>query len=74
LRFFSTVHTTRRRNSSARVVSYARWAFDTTLSLSLRTSAADVDLEFVKDFANYRFDPEGRWVVERLWQEGTIEE
>jgi hypothetical protein len=39
-----------------------------------RNGSADVDLEFVKDFANYRFEPEGRWVVERLWQEGTIEE
>jgi replicative DNA helicase len=72
-------------NDKLSVVSKAHLAYDTTRADEFRrrvvctveknrNGAADVDLEFVKDFANYRFDPEGRWVVERLWQEGTIEE
>ena len=39
-----------------------------------RNGAADVDLEFGKDFSNYRFHPAGGWVKERLWEEGTLEE
>jgi replicative DNA helicase len=72
-------------NDKLSVVSKAHLAYDTTRADEFRrrvvctveknrNGAADVDLEFVKDFANYRFDPEGRWVVERLWQEGTNEE
>ena len=38
-----------------------------------RSGAADVDLEFAKDFAHYRFDPRGTWVADRLWTEGSIE-
>ena len=38
-----------------------------------RNGAPDVNLEFEKDFANYRFHPRGRWVAERLWTEGSIE-
>jgi len=38
-----------------------------------RNGTADIDLEFDKDFANYRFHPRGRWVAERLWSEGSIE-
>ena len=37
------------------------------------TAAPDVNLEFEKDFAHYRFHPRGRWVAERLWTEGSIE-
>jgi replicative DNA helicase len=39
-----------------------------------RSGSADVDLEFRKDFAHYRFDPSGTWVKERLWEEGALEE
>jgi len=39
-----------------------------------RNGLADVHLEFRKDFANHRFDPSGRWVSERLWDEGSPEE
>lgn len=39
-----------------------------------RGGQADVDLEFGKDFANYRFHPAGRWSTERLWEEGGAEE
>jgi replicative DNA helicase len=38
-----------------------------------RRGVTDVDLEFVRDFGSYRFDPEGRWVAERLWVEGSVE-
>ena len=31
-----------------------------------RHGPADVDLEFVKDFSHYRFDPDGRHVEEQL--------
>jgi replicative DNA helicase len=72
-------------NDKLTVVSKAHVAYDTTRAEDFRrrvvctieknrNGSADVDLEFTKDFANYRFDPDGRWVVERLWQEGTIEE
>ena len=39
-----------------------------------RNGPSDVELEFRKDFANFRFDPAGRWVAERLWHEGSIED
>ena len=39
-----------------------------------RNGTPDVHLEFEKDFAHYRFDPRGRWVAERLWTEGSIEQ
>jgi replicative DNA helicase len=38
-----------------------------------RSGMSDVDLEFVKDFGHYRFDPLGSWVAERLWRENSIE-
>lgn len=38
-----------------------------------RNGIADVDLQFTKDFAFHRFDPEGGWVMERLWSEASIE-
>lgn len=38
-----------------------------------RNGASDIDLEFVKDFRHYRFDPQGAWVAERLWHEGSVE-
>jgi replicative DNA helicase len=39
-----------------------------------RNGTPDVDLEFEKDFSHYRFHPRGRWVSERLWSEGSIEQ
>jgi replicative DNA helicase len=33
-----------------------------------------VDHEFGKDFANYRFDPQGAWATKRLWTEGSVDE
>lgn len=38
-----------------------------------RQGTADVNVEFEKDFANYRFHARGRWVAERLWSEGSVE-
>jgi replicative DNA helicase len=38
-----------------------------------RNGSADIDVEFEKDFAHYRFHPRGRWVAERLWTEGSNE-
>jgi replicative DNA helicase len=39
-----------------------------------RNGTPDVHLEFEKDFSHYRFHPRGRWVAERLWSEGSIEQ
>ena len=39
-----------------------------------RNGTPDVNLEFEKDFTHYRFNPRGRWVAERLWTEGSIEQ
>jgi replicative DNA helicase len=36
-----------------------------------RNGFPNVELEFEKDFAHYRFHPHGRWVTERLWTEGS---
>jgi len=38
-----------------------------------RNGVAGIDLEFTKDFTHYRFDPNGTWVADRLWTEGSIE-
>ncbi|HEX6421803.1 MAG TPA: DnaB-like helicase C-terminal domain-containing protein [Acidimicrobiales bacterium] len=38
-----------------------------------RNGTNGVDLEFVKDFGHYRFDPRGSWVAERLWSEHSVE-
>ena len=38
-----------------------------------RSGLSDVDLEFVKDFGHYRFDPLGSWLAERLWRENSLE-
>jgi replicative DNA helicase len=72
-------------NEKIAVVAKAHLAYDSTRAAAFRhqvvfsveknrNGPSDVDLEFEKDFANYRFDPHGGWVVERLWEEGTIEE
>jgi replicative DNA helicase len=72
-------------NEKVAVVAKAHLAYDSTRAGVFkqqvvftieknRNGPADVDLEFVKDFANYRFNPHGGWVVERLWEEGTLEE
>lgn len=72
-------------NDKLAVVAKAHVAYDTTRSAEFRrwvvfsveknrNGPADVELEFERDFANYRFDPAGRWVAERLWEEGTVEE
>ena len=72
-------------NPKIEVVSKVHLAYDATRAAEFRrftvfsveknrTGAANIDLEFRKDFGNYRFDPTGRWVAERLWEEGTVEE
>ena len=72
-------------NAKMAVVSKAHLAYDTTRAAEFRrqvvfsveknrNGAAGVDLEFRKDFANYRFHPSGSSVMERLWEEGTVEE
>jgi hypothetical protein len=38
-----------------------------------RNGTSDIDLEFVKEFGYYRFDPLGTWVAERLWHENSVE-
>jgi replicative DNA helicase len=38
-----------------------------------RNGMSDIDLEFVKEFGSYRFDPQGAWVAERLWHENSVE-
>jgi replicative DNA helicase len=71
-------------NAKLDIVSRAHLAYDTrtgefrgctvfTVEKN-RHGAGDVDLEFRKDFANYRFDPSGRFVGERLWAQGSLEE
>ena len=72
-------------NDKIAIVAKAHLAYDTTRKDEFkrrvvftieknRNGPSDVELEFEKDFANYRFSPAGRWVAERLWEEGTIEE
>ena len=72
-------------NEKIAVVAKAHLLYDTTRAAEFRhqvvftieknrNGPSDIDLEFVKDFANYRFNPHGGWVVERLWEEGTVEE
>jgi replicative DNA helicase len=72
-------------NEKLGIVSRLHLAYDTTRAhefreqvvLSVeknRTGLADVHLEFRKDFTNNRFDPHGRWVSERLWDQGSPEE
>ncbi|HUF33035.1 MAG TPA: DnaB-like helicase C-terminal domain-containing protein [Acidimicrobiales bacterium] len=72
-------------NDKIAVVSKAHLAYDTTRAPEFRRHVvfsveknrdgpADVELEFKKDFGNYRFDPAGGWVAERLWEEGSLEE
>jgi replicative DNA helicase len=71
-------------NDKVSIVSKAHLAYDTTrvdefhkrtvLSIEKnRNGLGAADLEFVKDFANQRFDPSGRWVADRLWDEGNLE-
>ncbi|MGD9704267.1 MAG: DnaB-like helicase C-terminal domain-containing protein [Acidimicrobiia bacterium] len=38
-----------------------------------RSGVVGAELEFTKDFPNYRFEPHGSWVTERLWSENSIE-
>jgi replicative DNA helicase len=72
-------------NDKMAVVARAHLAYDTTRADEFRRQVvfsveknrngpSDVELEFTKDFANFRFRPAGRWVAERLWHEGSIEE
>lgn len=71
-------------NDKLAVVAKAHVAYDTTRAAVFRRQVvfsveknrngpADVELEFEKDFENYRFDGGGRWVGERLWDEASIE-
>jgi hypothetical protein len=39
-----------------------------------REGPAPVHLQFTKDFANYRFDPDGSYVAERLVGDGVVED
>jgi len=72
-------------NEKMSIVSRLHLAYDSTRAPEFRDQVvfsieknrnglADVHLEFRKDFANHRFDPSGRWVSERLWDEGSPEE
>ncbi|HUP75252.1 MAG TPA: DnaB-like helicase C-terminal domain-containing protein [Acidimicrobiales bacterium] len=72
-------------NDKIAVVAKAHLAYDTTRSEEFRrrvvfsveknrNGPSDVELEFEKDFANFRFNPVGRWVAERLWHEGAVDE
>jgi replicative DNA helicase len=72
-------------NEKLGIVSRLHLAYDTTRAHDFRqqvvfsveknrTGLSDVHLEFRKDFANYRFEPRGRWVSERLWADGSPEE
>lgn len=67
-------------NDKLSVVSRSHLAYDSTRIQEFRNRVVfsveknraglpDVDLEFRKDFANYRFDPVGSWVAERLTDE-----
>ena len=71
-------------NDKLDIVSKVHLAYDTTRAAAFRSlvvfsveknrrGQADVDLEFGKDFAHYRFDPAGGRVMEQLWQEGMVE-
>ena len=71
-------------NDKLSIVSRVHLAYDTTRVYDFqdrvvfsveknRNGLADVHLEFRKDFANYRFHPQGTWVAERLWDEGSPE-
>ena len=72
-------------NNKIDIVSKVHLSYDVTRAAEFRSyvvfsveknrnGAANIDLEFRSDFGNYRFDPSGRWVAERLWEEGTVEE
>lgn len=39
-----------------------------------RRGAGSADIEFDKDFVSSRFESTGRWVAERLWSEGSLEQ
>jgi replicative DNA helicase len=72
-------------NEKLTTVSRSHLAFDTTRHEEFRSHTvfsveknrsgeSGADLEFRKDFAFYRFRPTGRFVAERLWQDGGIED
>jgi len=72
-------------NDKIAVVAKAHLAYDTTRAEEFRrrvvfsveknrNGPSDVELEFERDFANYRFNPTGRWVAERLWHEGAVDD
>jgi replicative DNA helicase len=72
-------------NEKLSIVSRLHLAYDTTRTHDFRehvvfsieknrSGLADVHLEFRKDFANHRFEPNGRWVSERLWDGSSPEE
>lgn len=72
-------------NEKLAVVAKAHLAYDTTRAAEFRRQVVfsveknrngetGVELQFRKDFANYRFEPQGNWVGERLWEEGSIEQ
>jgi replicative DNA helicase len=72
-------------NDKLSIVSRAHLAYDTTRIHEFRDQVVfsveknragltDVDLEYRRDFASYRFDPCGSWVSERLWDEGSVDD
>jgi replicative DNA helicase len=72
-------------NDKLKAVSKVHLAYDTTLADLFRRQVvfsveknrggrSAVDVEFLKDFENYRFDPRGNWVTERLADEPLYEE
>jgi replicative DNA helicase len=72
-------------NEKLSTVSRSHLAFDTTRHEDFRqrtifsveknrSGESGADLEFKKDFSFFRFDPHGRFVSERLWQEGGVED
>jgi replicative DNA helicase len=72
-------------NEKLTTVSRSHLAFDTTRHEDFRqhtifsveknrSGQANIDLEFQKDFTHFRFNPNGRFVSERLWREGGVED
>lgn len=72
-------------NDKRRIVAKAHLAYDALKAETYsqyvvftieknRHGPAMIDVEFKKDFANFRFDPEGRFVAERLVDERLNEE
>jgi len=69
---WSSVSKTHLAYDAARARTYRQWI---VLSIEKnRDGPAMVDLEFKKDFANYRFEPQGRFVAEQLVDDVLFEQ